>query len=219
MKKLLLASVGVLALGVASASAADLVRPRAMPEKAPAYMPPPLYNWSGFYVGINGGYGFGRSSFSAPFATGSFDNSGGMVGGTVGYNYQINQVVLGIEGDMDADWAKGSAACGIGIVCTTKNDWLGTVRGRLGYAAGRFMPYITGGAAFGDIKNSITSFGSANETKVGWTAGGGVEAALHGPWTAKLEYLHVDLGHGATVAGADASYHSDIIRAGINYRF
>jgi outer membrane immunogenic protein len=218
MKQILLAGAGILALGVASASAADLVRPsERMPVKAPAYVAP-LYDWTGFYVGINGGYGFGRSSFSAPTASGGFDTSGGMVGGTLGYNYQVNQAVFGIESDMDADWANGSTTCG-GVNCTTKNDWLGTVRGRLGYAVGRFMPYVTGGAAFGDIKDTIPGIGSATATKVGWTAGGGVEAKIAGPWSAKLEYLHVDLGHGADIAGSDASFHTDIVRAGINYKF
>ena len=83
MKKLLLASAGLLALGVVSASAADLPRHQAMPAKAPAYMPPPPYNWTGFYIGINGGGGFGRSEYSSPLST-SFDTSGGLVGGTIG---------------------------------------------------------------------------------------------------------------------------------------
>jgi outer membrane immunogenic protein len=218
MKRILLTGVGVLALGIASASAADIVRPRhEMPVKAPAYVPP-LYDWTGFYVGINGGYGFGRSGFLAPSPSSGFNVDGGMVGGTVGYNYQINQAVLGIEGDMDADWAKGSTTCA-GVSCTVKNEWLSTLRGRLGYAAGRFMPYVTGGAAFGDIKDTIPGTGSASETKVGWTAGGGVEAKLTGPWSAKLEYLHVDLGSGASIAGSEASYHTDIVRAGLNYKF
>jgi outer membrane immunogenic protein len=218
MKTILLAGVGVLGLGVASASAADIVRPRhEMPVKAPAYVAP-LYDWTGFYVGINGGYGFGRSQFSAPSPSSGFNVDGGMAGGTVGYNYQIGHAVLGIEGDVDADWAKGSTLCA-GVSCTVKNNWLSTVRGRLGYAAGRFMPYITGGAAFGDLKTSIPGIGSASETKTGWTAGGGVEAKIAGPWSAKLEYLHVDLGSGASIVGSEASYHTDIVRAGLNYKF
>jgi outer membrane immunogenic protein len=217
MKKFLLAGVGVLALGIASASAADIPRRRALPAKAPVYVEPP-YSWTGFYAGINGGYGWGRSDFSAPFTPGAFDTSGGLVGGTLGYNYQVGQAVFGIEGDIDASWMKGSAACG-GLTCETKNSWLGTVRGRLGYAIGRFMPYVTGGGAFGDIKTSVTGLGSADETKAGWTVGGGVEAALSGPWSAKLEYLYVDLGRGGSIAGSDASFHTNIVRAGINYRF
>jgi outer membrane immunogenic protein len=220
MKKILLAGVGVLALGVASASAADLVRPRQqMPVKAPAYVPPtPLYDWTGFYAGINGGYGFGRSDFSAPFASGGFDAGGGLIGGTLGYNYQVNRIVFGVEGDMDANFAKGSAPCA-GVICETKSDWLATLRGRVGYSFGRFMPYVTGGAAFGNLKTSISTVGSASDTKTGWTAGGGIEAKINGPWSAKLEYLHVDLGRGASIGGADASYHSDIVRVGLNYKF
>ena len=213
MKKILLAGVAVLALGLTPATAADIMR-RPPPAKAPIYVEPP-FTWTGPYVGING---FGRSDFSAPFASGSFDTSGGLVGGTLGYNYQMGQAVFGIEGDIDASWIKGDTACG-GLSCEVKNSWLGTVRGRLGYAAGRFMPYVTGGAAFGDIKTSISGLGSANETKTGWTVGGGVEAALSGPWSAKLEYLYVDLGSGGSIAGADAKFQTNIVRAGLNYRF
>ena len=79
--------------------------------------------------------------------------------------------------------------------CQTKNNWLGTVRGRVGYAWDRVMPYVTGGLAVGDIEANQAGFAGVHDTNVGWTAGGGVEAALAGNWTAKLEYLHVDLGH------------------------
>jgi outer membrane immunogenic protein len=218
MKKILLAGVGVLALGIAHASAADIAR-RPPPASAPAYVAP-AYDWTGFYAGVNGGYGWGRSNFSAPFATGNFDISGGLVGGTLGYNYQVNQFVFGIEGDGDASWIDGSTACG-SLTCKTSNHWLGTVRGRLGYAFDRFMPYVTGGAAFGDVKTAVTGFGSSSDTKGGWTVGGGLEYAINGPWSAKVEYLHVDLGRGGTVpgTGADANFQTDIVRAGLNYRF
>ncbi len=217
MKKILLASVGLLALGVSTASAADIVRARRAPAPpAPVYTP--VFSWTGFYAGINGGYGWGDSSFSAPFASNSFDTSGGLVGGTLGYNYQMNQIVFGIEGDIDASWIKGSGLCG-GLACETKNSWLGTARGRVGYAFDRFMPYVTGGAAFGDIKNTITPIGSASDTRVGWTVGGGLEANLYGPWSAKVEYLYVDLGSGAPVAGSSADFKTNIVRAGLNYHF
>jgi outer membrane immunogenic protein len=217
MRSFLLAGVSVLALGVASASAADIAR-RPPPPPAPAVVEP-VYNWTGPYVGINGGYGWGNSDFSAPFNSAAFDTSGGLVGGTLGYNYQVNQFVFGLEGDIDASWMKGSALCGGAFTCQTKNTWLGTARGRLGYSFGRFMPYVTGGAAFGDINTSINGLGSASDTKVGWAAGGGIEAVLSGPWTAKVEYLHVDLGRGAPILGSDAKFDADIVRAGINYRF
>ena len=217
MKQLLLAGVAVLALGVASASAADLPRRQAMPAKAPMYMAP-IYSWTGPYIGINGGGGWGRSNFSSPLATDNFNTSGGLVGGTLGYNYQINQMVLGVEGDIDWSNIRGSTLCG-GLSCETRNNWLGTVRGRVGYAAGRFMPYVTGGAAFGDIKTSVAGIGDSSTTKAGWTVGGGLEANIAGPWSAKVEYLYVDLGRGGSVLGSDASFHSNIVRAGINYRF
>jgi outer membrane immunogenic protein len=216
MKKFLLASAGILAMSAVAASAADLPRQR-MPARAPVYMPP-AWSWTGFYVGINGGGGFGRSDFSAPFPTGSFDTSGGLVGGTLGYNYQMDNVVLGVEGDIDWSDIRGSAVCA-GTTCETRNTWLGTARGRLGYAFGNFMPYVTGGLAVGDIKTSIAGIGSAHDTKAGWTLGGGIEAAIAGPWTVKVEYLYVDLGRGDSVLGSDAKFNTNIVRAGLNYRF
>ena len=218
MKNFLLAGIGLLALGVASATAADIPRRQAMPAKAPAYLPPPLYNWTGLYVGINGGGGWGRSDFSAPLASGSFNTSGALVGGTLGFNYQMGQVVFGLEGDIDWSNLRGSGTCA-GLSCSVRNNWLGTARGRLGYAIDRFMPYVTGGAAFGDIKTSVAGFGDSSTTKAGWTVGGGIEAAIAGPWTAKVEYLYVDLGRGGSVLGSDAKFQTNIVRAGLNYRF
>ena len=217
MKKILLASVGLIALGIASASAADIQRRAVMPAKAPAYLP--VYNWTGPYIGISGGFGWGRSDISAPLASGSFNTSGALVGGTLGYNYQMNQFVLGLEGDGSWSNIGGSATCTGGLSCSVRNNWLATARGRLGFAVDRFMPYVTGGAAFGDIKTSVATLGDATSTKTGWTAGGGIEAAIAGPWTAKVEYLYVDLGRGATIGGSDTSFNSNIVRAGLNYRF
>jgi hypothetical protein len=131
-----------LAATTAIAAAADLAR-RApyYPASAPVYAP--LFSWTGFYIGINGGGGFGSSNWDL---TGSRTVSGGLVGGTVGYNYQFGQAVAGIEGDVDWSGINGSTSnnvCPFG--CKTSNSWLATVRGRLGYAADSFMPYVTGG--------------------------------------------------------------------------
>ena len=133
---------------IGAANAADLPRRHAMPTKAPMYEAP--YNWTGFYVGINGGAGWGHSNWerSAPVST-----PGGLVGGTVGYNYQMGQTVFGLEGDIDWADLRGSGTCGV-CSCETRNDWLATARGRLGYSFGRVMPFVTGGGAFGDIKSS-----------------------------------------------------------------
>ena len=178
MKRFVLAGVVALAAVSTAANAADLGRRHAMPTKAPMYAAP--YNWTGFYVGINGGGGWGRSEFTAPFPTGSFDTSGGLVGGTVGYNWQMGQLVFGLEGDIDWSGIKGSAAVRRHH-CETRNDWLGTARGRIGYAFDRFLPYVTGGAAFGNIKNTVAGIGSTDQSNVGWTIGGGLEAAIAGP--------------------------------------
>jgi len=222
MKRVFLALVGLAAL-TGTAAAADLP-PRMAPApyyKAPAEVQ--VYNWTGFYIGINGGGGFGRSDWDSIGS--SFDVSGGLVGGTVGYNYQFGQAVVGVEGDID--WADingtTNTACPFG--CKTTDNWLSTVRGRLGYAADRFMPFITGGAAFGDIRASTPGFVGANQTNAGWTVGAGLEFAIAGNWTAKAEYLYVDLGKfncgiscGA-LATDNVSFTTNIVRAGVNYRF
>lgn len=215
MKLFLLASVGLVAIGTVAASAADIPRRAAPP---PPVVAAPVFTWTGAYLGINGGYGWGTSTFSAPFATGSFDLSGGLVGGTLGYNYQVGQGVFGLEGDIDWSGIQGSTFCG-GTTCETRNNWLSTVRGRLGYSFDRFMPYVTGGLAVGDIETSIAGVGSGRDTKAGWNVGGGVEAMLVGPWTAKAEYLYVDLGRGGIVLGTDAEFKSHVVRGGVNYRF
>jgi outer membrane immunogenic protein len=222
MKRLVLAFAAV-AAWAGTAAAADLGRPAPVPYyKAPAYAP--VYSWSGFYIGVNGGGGWGTSNWTS---TGSFDTSGGVVGGTVGYNYQMNQVVLGVEGDIDWADISGTATTATGVCslgCTTKNSWLGTVRGRVGYAADRFMPYLTGGLALGDIKASLPGFAGGSTTNAGWTIGGGIEFAIAGHWTAKAEYLYVDLGNFncgiACGAGTqNVSFTANLLRGGLNYRF
>jgi outer membrane immunogenic protein len=219
MKRFLLASVAVLAM-VGLAKAADLPRP--MVTKAQPYMTP-YYNWTGFYVGINGGGGWGSSAWDT---TGSFNTSGGMVGGTVGYNWQYGTWVLGLEADVDWADIKGNTATGcIGGGCTTQSNWLGTARGRVGYAFDRWMPYITGGAAFGDVEASHPGFTGMTSTQLGWTAGLGVEFAVVNNVTAKVEYLHYDLGSfncGMNCNGAvgdNVSFTADVIRGGVNVHF
>jgi outer membrane immunogenic protein len=224
MKRILLTGVAMAAL-IGSAAAADLPRRVEMPAKAPAYLAAPIYNWTGFYLGINGGGGWGRSSWdSAGAPTGSFSTAGAVIGGTAGYNWQMGQVVFGLEGDIDFSNIRGTTTVNCLPGCETRNTWLSTVRGRLGYAADRWMPYITAGAAFGDIRANFPGAG-ARTTKTGWTAGGGVEFALAGNWTAKAEYLYVDLGSFdcGTACGTappdNVSFKTNIIRGGLNYRF
>ena len=220
MKRVFLALVSV-AVMTGTAAAADLARPVPQPYyKAPVVAP--AFSWTGFYIGVNGGGGFGRSAWDR---TGSFNTSGGLVGGTIGYNYQIGQAVVGFEGDIDWADINGTTnnACALG--CKTSDSWLSTVRGRLGYAADRFMPYITGGAAFGDIKAATPGFAGGNSDRAGWTLGAGLEFAVAQNWSLKAEYLYVDLGKfncgiscGAAVTD-NVSFTTNLIRAGVNYHF
>ncbi|HEX5507629.1 MAG TPA: outer membrane protein [Pseudolabrys sp.] len=218
MKRVVMASAVAFTMIATAASAADLGRRPAMPTKAPEYVAP-MYSWTGFYLGINGGGGFGRSSFSAPFATGSFDTSGGVVGGTIGYNWQTGPVVFGLEGDIDWSSVRGDTICAPLTSCEARNDWLGTFRGRLGYGANMFMPYVTGGLAVGNIKTNIAGLGSTDETSAGWTIGAGLETKIAGPWSAKIEYLFVDLGRSDSILGSEAEFRTNLVRGGVNYRF
>jgi outer membrane immunogenic protein len=222
MKRLLLAGVGLLSLAATSAVAADL--PARMPTKAPAFVHE--YNWSGWYLGINGGYGWGRSNWdSAVGTTGDFDLSGGLIGGTLGVNWQRGAWVFGLEGDGDWSDMRGSISTCVPN-CETRNNWLATFRGRIGHAFDRVLPYITGGLAAGDVEAGFAGFPKESDTRLGWTVGAGVEWAIAGPWTAKVEYLYTDLGSfscstascgGATPTNVD--FRANILRGGINYRF
>lgn len=216
--------LAVVALLAASpfARAADIPAPIYKGAQAMA----PYHNWTGFFIGINAGYGFGSSTWDAPAITNH--PSGLMAGGTLGYNYQIGSVVFGFEGDLDWAMVKGDTACPPGGVCETKNYWLTTVRNRVGYAMDRFMPFVTFGGAYGGLKASNTgltpSLTGATATGFGWTAGAGVEYVLAGNWSAKIDYLYVDLGKFdclacAGVAGNDISFRQSIVRAGLNYKF
>jgi outer membrane immunogenic protein len=227
MKRFLLATAAVLALAAATApaSAADL--PRAQPVvQAPVVAPLTVYDWTGFYIGVNGGGAWGRSSFDGLTGTNDhFNTSGGLAGGTAGYNLQYGRAVFGLEGDIDWTNINGSATCVGGFAtCQTRNDWLGTARGRLGYAFDRFLPFVTGGLAAGDIKANVPGFGSASTTNAGWTVGGGLEVALGSNWSAKAEYLHVDLGNlncGTACTGttSNVDFTTNVVRGGVNFKF
>ena len=204
-----------------AAEAADIPRPyyKAQPRSVISY-----YNWTGFYAGINGGYGWGTGSLDAPAL--SFKPKGWLLGGTLGYNYQVGSLVAGLEGDWDWSNVKGDVACGA-FQCEMRNNSLATFRGRLGYAVDRWMPYFTGGLAYGKVKLTSTDplSVSISDDRLGWTLGGGVEYAFLGNWSAKLEYLYVDLGKfdcstscgGPTPNNVD--FKESIVRAGLNYKF
>jgi len=265
--RVILGSVAALAM-ISSASAADL------PVKAPAPAPvmAPVWNWNGFYIGINGGYSWGHSSRDLNFynplngvvlATGTGggrDMNGGLFGGQIGYNWQMSNWVFGIEGDAQWTGERGSttilcpvAGCfptavpagnGVSASLEDKLQWFATFRGRLGVTVTpSVLLYATGGGAWGEVKSNlglagftatglpVAVVGSASTDRFGWTVGAGIEAMFAANWSAKLEYLYMDLGSISnsvvlpTAAGfplganVSSRITDSIIRAGINYHF
>jgi outer membrane immunogenic protein len=223
--KRILVTVMVSAVAATSALASDLPPPAAPPPRAPAvYLPPaPVYNWGGLYFGINGGYTFGHSDWSVPGATtGNFNANGGLIGATLGGNWQADAWVFGLEGDFDGSWIDGKAAvCGIPN-CETKNKWIATLRGRFGYAADRVLFYGTAGGAFGNIVVN-TSPTWQSSSKAGWTVGAGLEGAFAENWTARVEYLFVDFSNASftPVVGVPLTVklNENLIRVGVDYKF
>ena len=217
MKKYLLASVAALGLVAAGAASAADLPSRKGPVVAPVYVP--VFTWTGFYVGANAGYGWGNTSTNNLGQVGDLDGFVG--GGQVGYNYQIGQFVLGAEADFQgADLSSGSNIFGTSV----KTEYFGTVRARLGWAIDRWMPYITGGWAYGNVKTAIPGIGfSSDRTHTGgYAIGAGVEYAFTNNLVAGVEYLYVDLGEkniinniGTAKVGADFS----VVRARLSYKF
>ncbi|UVK55092.1 porin family protein [Mesorhizobium sp. AR02] len=220
MKLALICSAAFLAAS-SPVLAADLVEPVAA---AP-------FSWTGFYIGAQAGGGWNDSRWSQTGSpTFNTNGSGGVFGGQIGYNYQINQFVIGIEGDLAGSTVKGDAQCSTtaGSVCETKQDYLGSVRGRLGYAFDRFLVYGDGGVAFTKYKFAETqlflqSFDGGS--RVGWTAGLGVEYAFTDHWTAGAEWNYYDFGSKSGASSVNPGFSVDnrdtenVVVGKINYKF
>jgi outer membrane immunogenic protein len=226
-----LSSVALLTLGLAApALAADL------PVKAPPLVPVAIYSWTGFYAGINGGGGFtqdrtvivNETFAGVPFVggtwpgTGNFGSrsaSGGFGGGQIGYNWQRDHIVFGLEADFEGSGITGSSTATLPYVVAPNTitagvserlDWFGTARGRIGWAWDRFMLYATGGFAYGQVKSTLSmsdTFGfSANitdsSTRTGYVVGAGGEYAFNNNWSVKAEYQYIDLGR-RTLSGPE----------------
>jgi outer membrane immunogenic protein len=231
MKKLLLGMVGLIALGMAPASAADIAaRPY---TKAPP-PPPPVYDWSGFYVGGNGGWGDQRDCFNAVNAAGAFlgnegchDSTGGVVGGQIGYRWQVTQWVFGVEGQ--GDWAslRGS---NISLLFPafrniSKMEAFGLLTGQVGYAWNNILVYVKGGAAVTDNRRDIlfvatnTIVGTNTNTEWGGTVGVGVEYGFAPNWSFALEYDHIFSNDRTTtffVPGTSTAFAFDRIRSNVD---
>jgi outer membrane immunogenic protein len=237
MKKHLLAATALAGLLAApTAFAADLPARTYTPPPAPVAAVP-IFTWTGFYIGLNAGYGWNvnDSAVTVP-GVGLVDVTGddGFVGGgQVGYNYQIGSFVLGLEADLQyADLGnERDVTFGDSFVAGGGLDWFGTVRARAGYAFDRALLYATGGFAFGGgsggncLANGIP-FTCGDDTSTGWTLGGGLEYAVTNNFTVKLEGLYVNLDRGGDDAPFDTGvllnrddYEFGVVRAGLNYKF
>jgi len=213
VKKILLTTTALIALGIAPAAAADMAaRPY---TKAPAAAIA-INNWTGFYLGAMGGYAQENSD-----GIGSL--SGGFAGGTAGYNWQMGNIVLGIEAD--AAWADVGAT--VGPLEARIRD-MGTVRGRVGYAFDSVLIYGTGGYAWADNRITATALGvsiSDSHFHSGWTAGAGVEVMFAPKWSVKAEYLYRSFQGETYFAGiappgiATGTLNLNSVQVGVNYHF
>jgi outer membrane immunogenic protein len=246
MKRILLATVSLSVLGsvlglAAPAFAADL--PTAY-TKAPVA---PAYDWSGYYVGVFGGYGYGNHNLNnangpAGFAnfTENYSSEGALGGIEAGYNYQTGNIVLGVEGDYSWSDIKGNNnfgstdAFGNASSDATNLRWSGTLRGRGGIAVDRLLLFFTGGWAYGDLRHTntdtVTGVDQFDNNRSGLTAGGGLAYAITNNVIGKIEYRYYDFGTYARPGGTTgltpngqltykvANTYSDVL-LGVDFKF
>ncbi len=208
------------------------------------------YNWSGLYVGAHGGYSWADIDYPgadpAPAGPPRPSLEGGLVGGQLGYNLQASNLVVGAEVDFSFLGSESTERDGNYLTQSYKIDSLGSVRGRLGYAIGSFLPFVTAGYAWGDTTFNQTcpdgaQFGhcrpaaagqyskTASETVDGWVYGGGVETLIASNWSLRAEYLRYDFneqsyelgtsGTGAVLGAKTLKHDIDVVRFGVNYKF
>jgi outer membrane immunogenic protein len=241
--------IGVASLIAGPAFAADL-------GTKPIYKAPvlaPVFSWTGWYIGGNAGYGWGENTNASVFTDYGWDSppnpntkpKGFIGGGQIGYDWQVTNWVFGLVADFqgtdikDSNTTFGFAPDGVTPQVKSlseKLDFLGTVRGRLGWAANNWLFYGSGGLAYGDVRSALnfdepttTDFAAASrsETRVGWAAGGGINYAWTPNWIVGVDYLHYDLGHTSidtfdsfgNFLSVRQRVEGDIVRGVINYKF
>ncbi|MCU4181302.1 outer membrane protein [Bosea sp. BH3] len=233
MTTLRTALTGLALLLSSAAGAADLRGSVALP---PAPELPALYDWSGFYVGLQGGYGWGSNRVriggaTGPFAPMSFriDDNLGFGGVHAGLNYQMGSIVLGVEGDVEVLQGSGRFTAG-GLNGRITQDWQGALRARIGYAFDRLMIYGTGGASFTEYERRVYDGAGLSErltaARTGWNIGAGVNFALTESVILGAEYRYTDFGRNRfTSSGAftgltgSQELATQSARASIAYKF
>ena len=243
LRRILLASVGAVAL------AGTAVAAEPPPAPPPIYVPPvPIFTWTGVYVGAQIGYAWGTTDINLGDNFGDFisfsENNNGVIGGAhVGYNLQLSQWVIGLEGDVDGSSLSKTVSNTLVIdnflvplSASANLNVQGSIRGRLGYAWDRLLLYATGGVAFGGFNGSIDSpfgYNSISTTRVGWTVGGGLEYAVTNNWSIRAEYRYTQFGHStvfandafalpiATAVGASGNikFNENRVQVGVSYKF
>jgi outer membrane immunogenic protein len=207
MKKTLLGTAFAATLIASGAAlAADIQRGPVPYYSAPAVSG--LYNWSGPYAGLNIGYEWGRVTNTVG------EPSGLLGGGQVGYNWQSGQFVFGAETDIQFSGADDTFA-----PWKFSNPWFGTLRGRAGVAFNNVLLYATLGLAYGELKGEFLGL-SETKTEVGWAGGVGAEYGFTPNWSARVEYLYMDLAsRNFSITGTDNGLHANMLRLGVNYHF
>lgn len=206
MRTTILVTMAAVAVAAGAATAADLPRGPA-PYSSPA--PVALYNWTGPYAGLNAGYQWGT-------ITNSKVEPSGLLGGLqAGYNWQSGQFVFGAETDIQMTGADDTFA-----PYKFSNPWFGTLRGRAGVALNNILFYGTFGLAYGGLNGEINGGLDESRTHLGWAGGAGMEVGFTPNWSAKIEYLYMDLSNrGYSVTGTDNGFETNMLRFGLNYHF
>jgi outer membrane immunogenic protein len=223
------------AVAIASANAADMYRSEPS-DGSKGYPSIPFGAWAGFYAGINGGYAWNQINEHGQVGGDPGELNGGFGGGQIGYNWQRNHVVFGIEADIQGAGISHGFVSTVGVpgaVDTRQDiDYFGTVRGRLGYSFGPTLVYATAGFAYGGVKDQATVSSGGNflnisrdETETGFVAGGGLEYKFNPAWSIKTEYQYVDLGSeklagsagGLSYSSPDIDGKVHTVRVGLNY--
>jgi outer membrane immunogenic protein len=221
----MLTLAGLLALSAAPALAADL--PARTYTKAPAYVAG--YNWTGGYWGLHLGGAWATwntdTSVGGVVVASDSGSLSGVIGGLqLGYNWQVNNLVWGLETDLSASGQTRSSTAG-GATFSNRIPWFGTTRARLGVLANNWLWYGTAGVAYTGLRSSVTFAGvtdSSSTTRLGWTVGAGVEVPVTAQWTAKLEYLYVDAARITSTTGVVTDSfraRNNIVRVGANMHF